>query len=232
MDAVKRRRDHDAVADCLPYAFPKDAEHLGIAEFHGDLRFRSQWFDEHYLRRHTASIKNEVFRTDAVDGLFARKTGCRNWQGQHDTRRFQTSFGYPAGQEVHRWPTNEACNELICRAVVKFKRCANLLDPAAIENRDPVGHRHRLDLILRHIDRGGLQPLVQRLDLAAHDDAQLRIKVGQGLIEQEHLRIAHDGAAHRDPLALTAGELPRITVEQLRKAKDARPFRRLPGPKP
>jgi hypothetical protein len=47
------------------------------------------------------------------------------------------------------------------------------------------------------------------LDLGPHLDAQLGVKVRQGLVEQEHLRVAHDGAAHRHPLALAARQLAR-----------------------
>ena len=50
---------------------------------------------------------------------------------------------------------------------------------------------------------------MQRLDLAAHADAQLGVEVGERLVEQEHLGIAHDGAAHGDALALAAREFGR-----------------------
>ena len=45
--------------------------------------------------------------------------------------------------------------------------------------------------------------------------AERRVEVGQRLVEQEHLRVAHDGAADGDALALAAGELRRLAVEQL-----------------
>jgi hypothetical protein len=56
---------------------------------------------------------------------------------------------------------------------------------------------------------------VQLLDLGAHLHAQLGVEVRQRLVEQEHLRVAHDGAAHGDALALAAGELARVAVEEL-----------------
>ena len=56
--------------------------------------------------------------------------------------------------------------------------------------------------------------LVQALDLAAHLVAQLGVEIGERLVEQEDLRIAHDGAADGDALALAAGKLARIAVEQ------------------
>ena len=84
---------------------------------------------------------------------------------------------------------------------------------------DAVGHRHRLDLVVGDIDRGGLELLMQRLDLGAHVDAQLGVEVGKRLVEQEHLRIAHDGAAHGDALALAAGKLARQPLEESVKAE-------------
>jgi hypothetical protein len=42
--------------------------------------------------------------------------------------------------------------------------------------------------------------------------AQLGVEVRERLVEQEHLRVADDGAAHGDPLALSARELPREAV--------------------
>ena len=78
---------------------------------------------------------------------------------------------------------------------------------------DAIGHGHRFDLIMRHIDGRGFQPLVQFLDFGAHLHAQFGVEVGERLVEQEHLRVAHDGAAHGDALALAAGKLARIAGE-------------------
>ena len=53
-------------------------------------------------------------------------------------------------------------------AVVEVERRADLLDAAVVHDDDLVGHGHRLDLVVGDVDRGGLQPLVQVLDLGAH----------------------------------------------------------------
>ncbi len=108
------------------------------------------------------------------------------------------------------------------RAIVEIERSAHLLDDAVMHDDDLVGHGHGLDLVVGHVDGGGLEALVQFLDLGAHLHAQLGVEVGQRLVEEEHLRIAHDGAAHGDALALAAGELARIALEQLFEAQDAR----------
>ena len=48
---------------------------------------------------------------------------------------------------------------------------------------------------------------MQLRDLAPHLDAQLRVEIRQRLVEQKHLRLAHDRAAERNALALSSGEL-------------------------
>jgi hypothetical protein len=45
-------------------------------------------------------------------------------------------------------------------------------------------------------------------DLDPHLDAQLGVEVRERLVEQEHLRLAHDGAPDGDALALAARERP------------------------
>src|SRR5207245_1503548 len=80
---------------------------------------------------------------------------------------------------------------------------------------------HRFRLVVRDVDGGGAHFLVHLLDLGAHEHAQLRVEVGERLVEQEHLGIAHDGAPHGDALALAARELLRLPVEQLADAEDA-----------
>ena len=68
---------------------------------------------------------------------------------------------------------------------------------------------------------------LQRLDLDTHLHAQLGIEIGQRLVEEEDRRLAHDGPAHGDALALAAGKLARLAVEiglelqHLRRLADA-----------
>ena len=106
--------------------------------------------------------------------------------------------------------------------VIELVRGADLLDAAVVHHHHPVGERHRLDLVVGDIDRGGADLLVHLLDLDPHLHPQLGIEVGQRLVEQEHFRIAHDGAAHRDALALAAGKLLRLAVDQFDDVEHAR----------
>ena len=59
-------------------------------------------------------------------------------------------------------------------------------------------------------------------DLDAGVDAQCGIEVGQRLVEQEDLRLAHDGTADRDALALAAREFARAALQQRLELQDAR----------
>ncbi len=101
------------------------------------------------------------------------------------------------------------------RPVVDIHRRADLVGDAGVHDDQPVGQRHRLDLVVRDVDRRDGELALQALDLEPHLHAQLGIEVGERLVEQEDRRLAYDGAAHRDPLALAAGELARQPLEQL-----------------
>ena len=122
--------------------------------------------------------------------------------------------------EVHGRRADEAGHELVGGPAVELHRLADLLDPAVLHDHDAVAQRHRLDLVVGDVDGRRLQPIVQLLELDAHLHAQLGVEVGQRLVEQEHLRVADDGPADRDALALAARELARLALEQLLDAED------------
>ena len=54
------------------------------------------------------------------------------------------------------------------------------------------------------------------LDLAAHGLAELDVEAAERLVEEEAVRIAHDGARDRDALLLALGDLSRQAVEDCR----------------
>src|SRR5262249_12676407 len=120
----------------------------------------------------------------------------------------------PARHEVHRRRSDEAGDEARRRMVVEFLRRADLLDAPVMHHPHAVGERHGLDLVMGDIDRRGLHLLVHPLDLGAHLDAQFGVEIGQRLVEQEYLGIAHDGASHGDALALSARQCLGPAVEQ------------------
>ncbi len=102
---------------------------------------------------------------------------------------------------------HEAGDERVARLLVELARRALLRDRALVHHDDAVGHRHRLRLVVRHVDDGQREALLQLADLLAHLPAQARVEVGQRLVEQQHRRLEHQRARHRDALLLAAGEL-------------------------
>jgi hypothetical protein len=104
--------------------------------------------------------------------------------------------------EIHLRTADEPGDEQVAGMVVKFQRRSDLFDIAGAQHHDLVGQRHGFDLIMGHIDHGGAQFLVQPGDLDPHLYPQRRVQIGQRLVEQEHLGLAHDGAADGDALTL------------------------------
>lgn len=72
----------------------------------------------------------------------------------------------PARQETHRGIAGEGSDNRRPRLPVQIQRRGDLLDLAAIHDDKLVGNRHGLELIMRHMDRAGPEPLVQELQLA------------------------------------------------------------------
>jgi hypothetical protein len=87
-----------------------------------------------------------------------------------------------------------------------------LLQQAVLEHGHPVAHGHGLDLVVGDVDGRDAQAALQRGDLRAGLHAQLGVEVGQRLVHEEHLGLAHDRATHRDALPLTAGEGLRLAL--------------------
>ena len=107
------------------------------------------------------------------------------------------------------------------RLAVEGLRRVDLLHGAVAHHRHAGAERHRLDLVVRDVDGRDPEPVVQPRQLGAHVDAELRVQVRERLVHQERLRLAHDRAAHRDALALAAGERAGPALEQLLEPEQA-----------
>ena len=128
----------------------------------------------------------------------------------------------PGLDHVHRRRADEAADEEVDGPVVELLRVGDLLELALAHHRDAVAHRHRLDLVVGDVDRRHAEVVLEPRDLRAHLDAELRVEVREGLVHEERLRLADDRAAHRDALALAAGERARLALEERLEVEDAR----------
>ena len=81
---------------------------------------------------------------------------------------------------------------------------AELLDPSGAHHGDAVGHRHRLLLVVGHEDERDPDLALDPLELDLHLLAELQVERAERLVEEEHLRVVHEGAGQRDALLLAA----------------------------
>ena len=109
-----------------------------------------------------------------------------------------------ARDQVHRRRADESGYESVRRPVIDLIRRSYLLQPAEVQDGDPVAEPHRLDLVVRDVDGRGGQALLELLELEARRGAELGVEVGERLVEQEDLRLADERAGERDSLTLAA----------------------------
>src|SRR5205823_9355508 len=95
-------------------------------------------------------------------------------------------------------------------------------DAPVAQHRHALAERHRLDLVVRDVDRRRAQARVEARERGAHAHAELRVQVRQRLVHEERLRLAHDRASHGDALALPARKRPGLAVEHLLKTEELR----------
>ena len=108
----------------------------------------------------------------------------------------------------------KAPDEGVCGPLIDFARRSDLVDPAVVEDRDAVGHAHRLLLIVRDIEHGHAEALLDLLDLDLHLKAQILVERAQRLVHQHDRRVEDDRARERDALLLAARELMRMAVAE------------------
>ena len=133
---------------------------------------------------------------------------------------FQLPFPDGDVKEVHGRQADEACHKAVGRGVIELQRRAHLLDMAHGHADDAVRQGQGFGLVVGNVEHGGLQALVQQQDLPAGGAAELGVQVAEGLVEEEDLGVADDGAAHGHTLSLAAGKLRGLLVQLAGQAQD------------
>ena len=110
-------------------------------------------------------------------------------------------------------PMNAATKRLV-GVVEERLRGVALLQHAVAEHRNALTQRHRLHLVVGHVDGRHAEAVVQPRQLRAHRDPQLGVEVRERLVHEERRRLAHHGPAHGDALPLSAGEQRRTALQQ------------------
>src|SRR5438067_8816618 len=113
-----------------------------------------------------------------------------------------------AGEEVA--VADELAHESGARAMIHLERRRRLLERAVAEDRDAVGHRHRLGLVVCHVHHRDADLAVDALELDLHLLAQILVQRAERLVQQEHFRVEDKAPRERDALLLAPGELARL----------------------
>ena len=133
-----------------------------------------------------------------------RCRGIHRTRVARDAHTVRTDTCHLHREKIHPRRADETGDEPVARQVVECERRADLFHPTPAQDDDLVGHCHRFDLVMGHVDHRRLQALVQRGDLGSHLHAQLGVEVRQRFVEKKDGRLADDGAAYRNALALAA----------------------------
>src|ERR1022692_1413897 len=91
--------------------------------------------------------------------------------------------------------------------LVHLARAAELDDLAAAHDRQPVGHGQRFLLVVRDVEEGNADLLLECLELDFQRAAQLGIQRAERLVEQQYRWLEHERPGQRHPLLLAAGKL-------------------------
>ena len=132
----------------------------------------------------------------------------------HPALRFLDLLHFAGDQVVD---ADEIGHEGVLRSLVKIAGGAELLELPVIEDGDAVREGQGLFLIVGHIDGGDGQILLELSDFGAYLLADLGVQVGEGLVEQKHVRIENQGARQGHTLLLTARELTGIPFFEARQ---------------
>src|ERR1700733_3535664 len=151
-------------------------------------------------------VQAHVFGTHAEDQI-ARRQGLA-WRRNGDLAAADPDSGAAwlervvEGQQVHWRGADEIRDKDRRRTIIDLLRRAQLFDHAMVHHRDLVAKRHRLDLVVCDIDGGGLEPVVQSAQFAAHHLTEFRIERAPRFVHHERERLAHNGAPESDTLAV------------------------------
>ena len=93
-----------------------------------------------------------------------------------------------------------------------------------MEHGHPIGHCHRLRLIMSDIDHGNTDLAVNSFDLNLHLFPQVLVERAERLIQQQNVRIEDETARERNALLLTARKFPRIPVGEFAETHEVKNF--------
>ena len=153
-----------AIADLSPASAMVNLQRVGWAPE----RFAAQSLDHReFAAQHPTARHCYVLRPDAqnegVSDIYtvcARRHDYSRPAREGDTDSSWLDCGRLDIDEIHLRIADESGDKLIAGMMIKFEGSADLFDTSVAQHDDLVRKRHRLDLIVGHIDHRGAQTLV------------------------------------------------------------------------
>ncbi len=130
---------------------------------------------------------------------------------------------WDAGDLAH-----EAGGEKARRPCIDPLRRPDVLDPPVVHDDQDIGQRHRLLLVVGDVHESSADAALQQLQFILHLSSQLEVERAQRFVEQQHQRFDHQRAGKGNALALAAGQLVRLPIEDAGQADQCATPRR-PG---
>src|SRR5215831_11532260 len=157
---------------------PRAGKYRPLSDRAGEEGLGAQIFDRRDSRmKAAASVRTfhcHVFRAQTEHKAMSVSGKQRRPRGAGENRAARAVI---ESEEVHRRAADETSREQSCRPLIEVGGPAILLDAAAPHQDDAVGHAHGFGLVMRHIDHGNPEPLLQRPDLAAQLLPELGIQI-------------------------------------------------------
>ena len=125
------------------------------------------------------------------------------------TAEYVPSFPSTAPGSRLLTPRKPATNRVVGRSY-RTSGLAQLLVAALVHDGDAIGHRHRLFLVVGHVDERDPDLLLDPLELHLHLLAQLEVERAERLVEQQYGRLVDQRSGERDALRLATRDLRRL----------------------
>src|SRR5260370_3860128 len=113
---------------------------------------------------------------------------------------------------------DKAGSEDRARIAVNLFGLVELFDVSLGHYRDAIRNSQGLFLVVRHIDGGHLELLLDAADLVTQGNAYFSIEGREGFIEQEYLGFDGQGTSQSDALLLATGELVLVAAALVAEA--------------
>ena len=115
---------------------------------------------------------------------------------------------------------DETGNGLAGGAGVKGGRRIDLPDLPGLHDRDAIGERHGLRLVVGDIDHGRAGLFMKLAEGLLHRGPQRHVEIGERFVQKHDTRLHDEAAGERHTLALTAGKIGRAPVAKTLQAND------------